>query len=257
MPSLREIQLAFASSVLSEHAGCMQGLILEAGFSTEERMRIYRNNARIGFHNALAAAYPVIVQLGGSDWFESVALRYQQRHPSRCGDLQYVGEHFSHFLVPDLAGTGYEWFAEVARLEWAYQEVLVAPDCHALEVSELASLTPEQQERLSLVPRADVRLVSSPVPVLKIWKAHQPGAATDFSLQGPTSHVLVVRRADHVEMRELPPEQALLLEALYRGEPLAQATRELADRVSEAELGKALLRLLQLQSFGALRLSIH
>lgn len=256
MPSLREIQFAFASSVLGDHAHCMQGLVVEAGSSTEERLCIYRNNARIGFHGALAAAFPVIAQLGGADWFESVALRYQRRHPSRCGDLQYVGERFAHFLQSDLSGTGYEWFAEVARLEWAYQEVLVAPDGQALNVSELASLTPEQQERLSLVPRADVRLVSSPVPVLAIWKAHQSGG-TGFSLDGPPSHVLVARRADHVEMRELPPEQALLLEALYRGDLLSQASRQLADRVSESELGLALQRLLQLGTLGAIRLPAH
>ncbi|MFO1503486.1 MAG: DNA-binding domain-containing protein [Steroidobacteraceae bacterium] len=257
MPSLRELQLAFASSVLGDDARCMQGLVLEAGFSTEERLRIYRNNARIGFHGALVAAFPVIAQLGGADWFESVALRYQRRHPSRCGDLQYVGERFAQFLQSDLSGSGYEWIAEVARLEWAYQEVLVARDDPALQVSELASLTPEQQEWLSLVPRADVRLVSSPVPVLAIWKAHQPGGDSHFSLEGPPSHVLVARRSDHVEMRELPSDQALLLEALNRGDLLAEASCHLADRMSEIELGAALRRLLQLEAFGAMRLPSH
>jgi hypothetical protein len=48
--------------------------------------------------------------------------------------------------------------------------------------------------------------------------------------------VLVIRRADHVELRELPPASFALLAALVSGESLEQA----AERALEIDPGVAL-----------------
>lgn len=258
MPSLRETQLAFASGVLGRDAYSMHGLVIEGGFSTSERMRVYRNNARIGFHSALRAAFPVIEQLGGIDWFEAVAQRYQQHHPSRCGDLQYVGDRFAQFLLADLSGTDYEWFSEVARLEWAYQEVLVAPESPAFDPMSMAALTSEQQEHVVFVPRRELRLLRSTVPVLSIWKAHQPGIdVPTFSFDGTERHTLLLRRDDHVELRDLPPDQALLLDAFVHGEALLSASQRLLVAFPGVDMGQILRRLVQLQALSAIRIPHH
>jgi len=258
MPSLRDTQLAFASCVLGEDAKGAQGMIIECGFSTEERMRVYRNNARIGFHAALRAAFPVIEQLGAADWFETVAQHYQRKHPSRSGDLQYAGERFAQFLQVELAGTAFEWFADVARLEWAYQETLVAPESAPLDITALAELTLAQHECVVLVPRTELRLLQSRVPVLSIWKAHQLGSEVqDFSLDEADHHVLLLRRATHVELRELPLEQAVLLDAFLRGDSLLTASQQLMARLPEADLGHALRRLVQLETLTAIRIPHH
>jgi hypothetical protein len=257
MPSLRETQLAFASSVLGSGPHTMHGLVLECGFSTDERLRIYRNNARIGFHQALRATFPVVEQLGGADWFESAAQRYQQLHPSRHGDLQYVGQSFACFLQGDLAGTCHEWFADVARLEWAYQEVLVAPAGAALDPLTLAPLTGEQQGRVVFAARPDVRLVSASVDVLAIWRAHQPAAAADARLVHGEHHVLLARRADHVELRELPVAEAFLLDCLRSSLGLLPAQQRFAAQHSDADFGGALRRLVQLSALGPFHLAIH
>ncbi|MEO8313621.1 MAG: DNA-binding domain-containing protein [Pseudomonadota bacterium] len=258
MLSLRETQLAFASSILGSDAHSMRGLILERRFSTEERLRVYRNNARIGFHAALRAAFPVIEQLGGTDWFESAAHRYQQQHPSCCGDLQYVGEFFAQFLRDDLSATSFKWFADVAQLEWYRQEVLVAADSPVLDPATLTSLAPEQQELAIILPRTELRLLQTRVPVLSIWKAHQPGAdSTEFKLDDTERDVLIIRRAEHVELRELPPEPALLLDAFLHDGSLLRASQKFVDTHPEADLGGALLQLMQRATLSAIHVPHH
>ncbi|MEO8309517.1 MAG: DNA-binding domain-containing protein [Pseudomonadota bacterium] len=250
MHSLREMQSAFASAVLTADSECVEGLIVEDGLRPAERMRIYRNNARIAFCNALRAAYPVVAQLGGDAWFESAALGFQQAFPSRGGDLQYAGERFAQFLLPELAGSGYDWFVDVARFEWAYQEVLVAPASPILDPLSLAAIAPELLDELLLLPRTELRLVSAATPVLAIWRAHQPNAEPyGVQLDGVATHVLLLRRADHVELRELPADLACLLHGVLRGDALPQA---LARFNSEFPGGDAVTCLRQLLTLDVL-----
>jgi hypothetical protein len=254
MPSLRELQQAFVSAVLSGDGRCMRGLVQEAGFSTTERLRIYENNARLGFLAAMRASFPVLAQLGGDDWFESATLRYQREHPSRCGDLQYVGDRFAPFLVADLAGSGHEWLAEMARLEWAYQEVMVAADSAPLRAEALQGLAGAVDLDVQLLPRSELRLVVSTLPLLGIWKAHQPGAAfTPPALDSGGDAVLLLRRADHVELRALPPPVATLLRAMLDGRSLTAALQALAALHPSADAGACLHRLFTLEALAGFR----
>jgi hypothetical protein len=239
MLMLRELQRAFVHGALSDstHAFiCTQ--IVGGGIAPERRLAIYRNNTVEGFLKTLQATFPTIVRLSGEDWFRQVGRQYMQRHPSRSGNIHYVGEHFAAFLATQLAGSSYEYFADVARLEWAYQEVLVAADHPAFELSALALVAPTDYGALTFSTHPALRLVHSGFPVLAIWRANQPDAAGDerISLDSGSSSVLLIRRDDHVELRELPPAEFALLAALSRGESLEQA----AERAVATDPGAAL-----------------
>src|SRR5262245_19984355 len=125
MLMLRDLQRAFAHGALSDTAPALLCAdIIEDGIAPERRLAIYRNNAVEGFLKTLQATFPTVVRLAGEDWFRQVGRQYMRRYPSRSGNLHYVGEHFATFLEAELAGSSYAYFADVARLEWAYQEVL-------------------------------------------------------------------------------------------------------------------------------------
>ena len=89
-----------------------------------------------------------------------------------------------------------------------------------------------------------MRLVQSRFPVLAIWQANQADATSDerITLDQGSSSVLLIRRADHVELRELPSAEFALLAALMRGESLEQAAEcalEIDPRVAlDAALGR-------------------
>ena len=244
MLTLRDLQRTFVQGALSNAAPALAAEIVGAGIAPERRLAIYRNNAVEGFLKTLQATFPTIVRLSGVDWFRQVGRRYMHRHPSRCGNVHYVGERFASFLEAQLAGSSYEYFADVAQLEWAYQEVLVAADHPTFELSALALVAPADYGALTFSTHPAMRLVQSQFPVLAIWRANQPDAASDerIALDQGSSSVLLIRRDDHVELRELPPADFALLAALARGASLAQAAEcalEIDPRVAlDAILGR-------------------
>jgi hypothetical protein len=226
MHMLRELQRAFVQGALGDAAPVLiSAQILGNGIAPERRLAIYRNNAVEGFLKTLQATFPTIVRLSGAEWFRQVGRLYMQRHPSRSGNIHCIGEHFAAFLETELGSSGYEYFADVARLEWAYQEVLVAADHPTFDLSALALVPPADYGALRFRTHPAMRMVQSRFPVLAIWRANQPDAVADerIALDRGSSNVLLIRREDHVELRELPPAEFALLAALARGEPLEQA----------------------------------
>lgn len=252
MLMLRELQRAFVQGALSDWASAFVcAHIIGDGIAPERRLAIYRNNTVEGFLKTLQATFPTIVRLSGEDWFRQIGRQYMRRHPSRSGNIHYVGAHFASFLEVQLAGSSYEYFADVARLEWAYQEVLVAADRPVFELSALALVPPADYGALTFSTHPALRLVHSEFPLLAIWRANQPDAPGDerISLDSGPSSVLLIRRNDHVELRELPPAEFALLAALSRGESLERA----AERAIETDPGAALdVVLEQIVSLGTL-----
>jgi hypothetical protein len=248
MLSLPELQLAFAEAVLRQRTGQISPWIRRNGIAAERRLAIYRNNRVEGFLQALQATFPVLVRLSGEDWFRQMGRRYMQQHPSRSGNIHYIGERFPAFLDATLADGEYEYFAPVARLEWAYQEVLIAADHRSLDLASLATVPPEDYAALTFQTHPAMRLVRSRFPVLAIWKANQAGASDSapICLDDGASNVLVIRRDDHVELRELPAADFVLLAAFVRGDSLELAADQVLQAAPEADLGAVLMRVVQL-----------
>jgi len=245
MLMLRDLQRAFVQGALNETAPaslCAQ--IIGDGLAPDRRLAIYRNNAVEGFLKTLQATFPTLVRLSGQGWFRQIGRQYMRRHPSRSGNIHYIGEQFAGFLAAQLAGSSYEYFADVARLEWAYQEVLVAADHPTFEPTALALVAPADYGALTFRTHPAMRLVHSRFPVLAIWRANQPDAASDerITLDQGSSSVLLMRREDQVELRELPPGDFALLAALARGDSLEQAAEcalETDPRIAlDATLGR-------------------
>jgi hypothetical protein len=274
MTSLRELQRAFCGAILSGDAAGVAALISSDGIPAAERVQIYRNNAQAAFLATLAATFPVIERLGGADWFRQSALQYQRRYPSRSGDLQFVGDRFEDFLRDRFAGTPYEYFCDVARLEWAYQEVLTAADGAALDPASLGAVAEQDYERMVFSLRPAVRLVESIYPIFAIWKVNQPGVATPgvatpgvatstaaaavetiVSLDAGPSRVLLIRRPDFVEVREIPFPTATLFNEFSRGTAFAGAAAIFAEAHVDAGLGDSLRDLLALGAIAGYRIN--
>lgn len=259
MLSLRELQQAFMEGALYEHTTRVCAWIQGNGIAPERRLAIYRNNAVEGFLQTLRATFPVLVRLSGEDWFRHSGRRYMRQHPSRSGNIHYIGERFPAFLDIALAGGEYHYFADIARLEWAYQEVLVAADHSNLDIASLATVPPERYAALTFRTHPAMRLVSSRFPVLEIWKANQPGscASEQIALDSGPSNVLIIRRDDHVELRELPLVDFELLAAFARGETFDLAAEHALHAAPEADLGAALARIVRLGTLVDFTLPTH
>jgi len=264
MNSLRELQKAFCGAVLSGDAAEVAALISSDGIPAPQRLQIYTNNTQAAFQSTLAATFPVVERLGGADWFRQCAREYQRRFPSRSGDLQFVGDRYADFLRDRFAGTEYQYFCDVARLEWAYQEVLIAADAAALDPASLGAVAEEDYAGMVFLLRPAVRLIESVYPIFAIWKANQPGVVTPgvatpgaaepvVSLDAGPGRVLLIRRSDFVEVREVPASTATLFNQFSRGAPFATAAAVFTEVHAEAELGDALRQLISLEAIAGFR----
>lgn len=245
MPSLHELQRAFAGALLFGEMEEIAPHVLANGIEPVARLRIYRNNARENFLGALRAIYPVLERLVGADYFRQLALDYMQRYPSPRGDLHYAGERLAAYLERRHAAGEYGYFADVARLEWAYQEVLVAAEHAPLDLERLREIDPTEYAQLRFSLHPAVRLVESAYPVLTIWSANQADrdAGDIVDLRKGGERVLVKRTAEAVELARLSESEFSFLAALAAGETLSSAADAAsAHTATDFDLGSVLRR---------------
>jgi hypothetical protein len=198
--------------------------IVDDGLEPARRVQVYRNNARAMFKGALERTYPVLRRQAGDEQFAALAQGYRAEHPSRSGDLHWVGKEFASWLAPRAAADGRAWLADLARLEWACEETIVAARLPPLAPGELGRVAPETLAEVGLVLQPCLRTVSSPFPVWSAWRAGQLECAFDpGDLALGAQHIVVTCGETGLVLHSLPEDQFLFVKALAGGAPLGSA----------------------------------
>ena len=251
MLPLHELQLRFAAALFGDSADPIAQWIREDGIEPEGRIDIYRNNLQAGFAKALALEFPVIERLVGCDYFGMLAREFQADHPSRSGNLHHIGRPFSSFLRGRLGATQYSYLSDIAALEWACQESLLAADAQPLEISNLQDLCPEDYARLVFTLHPTCRLVRTGCPAIRIWRSNQPGVVEPevIDLGSAADRILVRRSGGLVEFYTLPAGRFALLEAIQGGRPLGEAVDTACAADGAFDLAEALRQLFALGLF--------
>jgi hypothetical protein len=216
-------------------------------YSVDVAIEVYRNNYRGNLHDTLAAAYPVIAQLVGKDFFRLLTQKFIGQNLSRGGNLHHYGAEMASFGAAFEPAQGLVYLSDVAALEWACHCAYFSDDAAALDMSKLAQIPAEQYPDLVLNIHPACHVVSSRYPIAAIWHAHQPGAPGDFHIDldsGP-SNALVSRKDDIVLVSELPDAEAAWLRSIQTGTTLGAATDATLERYSNFDLQSTLLTLLQ------------
>jgi hypothetical protein len=248
VPTLHDLQRRFVAALYDPAPGALAGDIRDDGIDRGLRLGIYRNHLHAGFCKALALEYPVIERLVGGEYFRGLALDFQAAHPSRAGNMQHIGAPFADFLRQRFGAGRYEYFGDVARLEWAYQEAQTAADAPAFDPAALRGIAAADYARLHFEFHPACRLVDSPYPVLNIWRANQPGADAGraIDLASGAAKVLVHRSGQSVGFQILSSSEYSLLATLARGSNLGAAVDEAQRTDAAFDLGKALRRFVEL-----------
>ncbi len=152
------------------------------------------------------------------------------------------------FLSDHLSGGEYEYFSDVASLEWSYQQCLGEAAVLSETPDRLAQHLQEDLSQLRFQVAAPTRAIESIYPLFEIWSQNgsdrEQSAAID--LRRGASRVLVIRRIDHVEVREVPARVFRLLRAFAAGSTLLEAATAVTDTSFDADFRDALTRLLGL-----------
>ncbi|HEX7373777.1 MAG TPA: DNA-binding domain-containing protein [Steroidobacteraceae bacterium] len=228
--TLRELQLQFTSALCApahDAPACVEfahEALADDGLPALARLRVYRNNTRLVQVDALGRTFAVVRRRLGEEYFDALANEYRAVHPSPRGDLHWIGQRFAPWLAERLAGSGYEWLADLARLEWACEQALVAQDAGVIALAELGRIPPEQLGEIRFALRPSLRTVSSPWPIWSVWKENQPDAAgRPVDLDLGAEHVIVACLETGLVLLSVAADECRFTAELAAGHTLAES----------------------------------
>lgn len=169
---LAEQQQAFAAA-LFDAARDEDALALAKGAHAKARLAIYRGNLAANWDKSLAAAYPVVRQMVGEEFFFGLARAYGKAFPSQDPDLNQFGHAFARFLGTFEPAAGYPYLPALAELEWAVHRAYYAPDAPRLGADELGRCAPEALDGARFTLHPAVSLHASEWASAQLWLAHQ------------------------------------------------------------------------------------
>lgn len=226
MPSLRDVQHAMRRSLLQDAEGDAALHIVGAGLAPRQRLSIYRNTMLATLSNALRLSFPAVHRLVGADFFEGAAQIFAGEQPPLCADLNAYGAEFPDFLQRFEPAATLAYLADVARLEWAVNRALHAPDVQALDASMLATVAPSDHDRVRFVAHPSISMLRSNLPVDAVWRAvlqHDDAAMAAINLSSGPVCLIVERLVDEVEVERLDERAWRFATALLGGQPLGAA----------------------------------
>lgn len=244
MPAWRDELFCLASAIRG-HETLPGGMFASQHYPIESALNVYRNNYRENLHDSLATAYPILVQLVGSDFFRMLAQKFIEQHPSRSGNLHHYGAQLSDFLSKFSAIKNLPYLPDFARLEWECHQAYFAADPAAFNPLRLHDLAEAEYEKLIWQCHPVCCVLFSPYPLLAIWHAHQPGANTDFriDLDQVGGDLLVNRTVNGVEVSALSPDTADWLRRIQAGITLGEATEATLASYPDFDLPATLIML--------------
>lgn len=231
-PTLLELQYAVQLDLLGLANNGASEYIIPNGLDPDARLAIYRNTARNTLLSALKLSFPAVQALVGPDCFEGAARLFLEQQFPLSAQLDAYGAAFPDFLaqIPQLASLSY--LPDTARLEWAVNEVLHAPDTRTIDIEGLRRLREPEPQEIRFSPNPAVRLVQSAFPVDAIWRAvltGDDGELEAVDLAGGAVSLCVSRSASGVSVTRIAEWQRSFTAALLAGCPLHEALANAAD----------------------------
>ena len=235
--ALALFESAFAAALApdADTATCAaSALVAGDGIPAAARLQYYRHNVEAIFEGALARTYPVLGRRVGPQHFAALARDYRTARPSTSGDLHWVGQGFPDWLAERNAGGDYEWLADLARLEWACEDVLVSELRPAAGIDLLATVEPEELGDRVLELQRCLRCFESAYPVWSVWKANQPGqAGAPIDPTLGAQRVVVTQDEAGLVLHSVSASRLRFVEALVRGCALAESVERAALAAEE------------------------
>lgn len=236
MPTLREIQAGFRAALLDGDEREAASTVHGDGLDAAARLAVYRHHVLSTLTAALESTYPVVVRLVDPRFFRYAANEYIRRHPPIRPCLFEYGDTFGDFLAGFAPARPLGYLPDVARLEWAMNVALHAPDATPVDPGGL-------QPASAVALHPSVTVLSSPWPIDEIWRANQPDAGDDVvDLDAGPARLQVWRRDDdEVVFRPLSVGALALRLAIARAGRLDAA----AEAAASAEPGVDLTELVR------------
>src|SRR6266700_3390037 len=224
VPTLLEVQTALRKSLVDRDDEAAAKML--AAHVPADRLDIYRNTFMTGVTKALRLSFPAVHRLVGDDFFAAAAGRFIAGDPPGAA---YLDQYGAQFLQQFPAAAALTYLADVARLEWAVNQAIHAPDREPLALAQLGALAAGDQGRVCFVPHPSISLLRAAYPADLIWRAvldSDDAALAALDLDAGSCHLLVQRSSTGVEVTRLDLSEWRFAAALCAGQPLQAALDE-------------------------------
>jgi Putative DNA-binding domain len=243
VPTLLEIQDAVYRSLVEGDDAPASRHISDDGLAPNARLKIHRNTFVGSLTTALRLSYPAVQRLVGAVFFEVAARLFIEAGPPRSAWLDSYGADFPDFLASFPPAGSFPYLPGVARLEWAVNVALHAPDVPALDLGCFSTFDRADHERVALVMHPAVGLVRSDFPVDAIWRAvlaQDEAAMAAIDVDSGPVWLMIDRQFSAVDVRRVDERAWHAMADLYAGRPVLAAIRSLAERDGAAFLAEHL-----------------
>jgi hypothetical protein len=227
-PTLLELQRAVRQDMLgllNANAYASEHVVAD-GLDPRARLAIYRNTATASLVAALRLSYPAVQSLVGAEFFEGAARLYIEQNPPLSAHLDSYGAMFPDFLARMPEAALLAFLPDAARLEWAVNEVLRAPDAKPLDLTRVAQLEHDALDSVRFVPSPAVKLLQSAFPVDVIWQAvldRDDSALAQINLVTDPVWLMIRRSASGIGVERVAQWQWQFAATLLAGYPLDAA----------------------------------
>lgn len=232
----QQLELAAAIRDGADPAGLLAG-----DYATG--LEVYRHAYRARLAEALADNYTVLARALGDEAFDALAQAYIAAQPSRHPSIRWFGHQLAAFMAEagdDLVP--HPGLVDFARMDWALRGAFDAADAPPLDPASLAALQSDDWAGLvlRLQPSAQrVTLAYAVEPAWRVLREWEPESGDDqpeLPEPVPHEHVLLAWRQDlETRWRSLEPLEAVLLDAVAAGEPLALLCERAATQLGDPE----------------------
>lgn len=171
MTELVNLQSLFQDHVVSGGDAAVPAFVGNASASAEERLDVYYEAYRLRLLEILREDFPGLCALMNADAFESLGLRYLEKHPSHYPSVRHFGRHLAEFLAVDNATAGQPYLAEMAQLDWARGLAFDAADVDVWTLDELGALPGDRWPELKLQFHPTLQRSRCNWNIVPIWRA--------------------------------------------------------------------------------------
>lgn len=243
---------AFAPALLDPMRAAPPVVTGPNGRAAGKRYDVYRNNVTVSLIDALAAIYPAVQRITGTDFFRAMARDHVRESPPTSPLLFEYGRGFPDFIA------GYEhaqmmpWLADVARIERAWLDTYHARDAAPLAPAQLAAIVPERLADLVFTPHPATQIVRSEFSAVTIFAANRDSAPVGRIDASTAEDALITRPGFDVIVRHLPPGGAVFATCLTEGRPLGDAAASALNTSSDFDIAANIAGLIEAGAFSAI-----
>lgn len=225
--SLAASQTAFARALHDASELPPEAITLDVSVPPVRRFNIHRNTVYAGLTGVIAARYPAVEKLMGSDLFKAAARIFVGEQPPASPVLLDYGEGFIAFLAELELIVDMPHIADVAQLEWLMHAARNAADAVPLRADDLAAIAPEETGAFKFAFAPSCSLLSSEYAVFSLWRSSIATEPIPFPTSDSSGEqVLISRRGLEAEAVRLPRGAYVFISALMRGATLGEAAVE-------------------------------